>query len=179
HHQELLRHLEQAVTRLEYAARRAERPYNAVDPENRLIAATLEKRWEGARAECEQAKAQLAEARAQAPQPVPIPAELREAFADIGRRLPEVWPRLSAEGKKRLLRALVEGVHLARQDNGLVQVRIVWRGGRVSERAVRLAVSTRRRRAIEAQIVARIEQLATQGLRDIAIAECLNQEGYD
>jgi DNA invertase Pin-like site-specific DNA recombinase len=178
HHQELLRHLEQEVTRLEYAARRAERQYNCVDPENRLIAATLEKRWEGALAECEQAKARLAEAKAQAPQPVPIPAELREAFADVGRRLPEVWPRLSAEGKKSLLRTLVEGVNLARASNGMVQVRIVWRGGLVSERAVRLPVSTRRRSEIEAQIVARIEQLATEGLRDIAIAESLNQEGY-
>jgi DNA invertase Pin-like site-specific DNA recombinase len=178
HHQELLRHLEQEVTRLEYAARRAERQYNAVDPENRLIAATLEKRWEVALAECEQAKSRLAEARAQVPYPVPIPAELRQAFADVGRRLPELWPRLSAEGKKGLLRTLVEGVNLARADNGLVQVRIVWRGGLVSERTVRLAVSTRRRSALEAQIVARIEQLATQGLRDVAIAESLNQEGY-
>jgi DNA invertase Pin-like site-specific DNA recombinase len=178
HHQELLRHLEQEVTRLEYAARRAERQYNAVDPENRLIAATLEKRWEGALAECEQAQARLAEALAQAPRPAPIPAELREAFADVGRRLPEVWPRLSAEGKKSLLRTLVEGVNLARAGNGMVQVRIVWCGGLVSERGVRLPVSTRRRSEIEAQIVARIEQLATEGLRDIAIAESLNQDGY-
>jgi hypothetical protein len=62
HHQELLRHLEQEVTRLEYAARRAERQYNAVDPENRLIAATLKKRWEGALADYEQTKGRLAEA---------------------------------------------------------------------------------------------------------------------
>ena len=178
HHQDLLRHLEQETTRLEYAARRAERQYDCVDPENRLIAATLEKRWEGALAEWQQAQARLAEARSQAPQPAPIPAELREAFADVGRRLPEVWPRLSAEGKKRLLRTLVTGVNLARASNGMVQVRIVWRGGLVSECAVRLPVSTRRRTEIEAQIVARIEQLAVQGHRDGAIAESLNQEGY-
>jgi DNA invertase Pin-like site-specific DNA recombinase len=178
HHQELLRHLGQEVTRLEYAARRAERQYNAVDPENRLIAATLEKRWEVALAEFEQAKARLAEARAQALQPALIPAELREAFADVGRRLPEVWPRLSAEGKKGLLRTLVEGVNLARDDDGLVRVRVVWRGGLVSERAVRLPVSTRRRSAIEARIVARIRQLAAEGVRDTGIAESLNQEGY-
>jgi DNA invertase Pin-like site-specific DNA recombinase len=178
HHQELLRHLGQEVTRLEYAARRAERQYNAVDPENRLIAATLEKRWEVALEEFEQAKARLSEARAQATQPAPIPAELREAFADVGRRLPDVWPRLSAEGKKSLLRTLVEGVNLARESNGMVQVRIVWRGGLVSARRVRLAVSTRRRSEIEARIVARIEQLATEGQRDNAIAESLNKEGY-
>ena len=48
HQQELVRHLEQEVTRLAYAAHRAERQYNCVDPENRLIAATLEKKWESA-----------------------------------------------------------------------------------------------------------------------------------
>jgi DNA invertase Pin-like site-specific DNA recombinase len=178
HHQELLHHLEQEVTRLEYAARRVERQYNCVDPENRLIAATLEKRWEGALTEWEQAKARLAETWAQAPQPVQIAAELREAFADVGRRLPDVWPRLSVEGQKRLLRTLVTGVNLARASNGMVRVRIVWCGGLVSERDVRLPVATRRRTEIETQIVARIEQLATQGFRDGALAERLNQEGY-
>ena len=41
HQQELIQHLEQEVKRLEYAAARAERQYNSVDPENRLIAATV------------------------------------------------------------------------------------------------------------------------------------------
>jgi hypothetical protein len=48
HQRELERHLEQEVRRLEYAARRAERQYDSVDPENRLIASTLESRWEAA-----------------------------------------------------------------------------------------------------------------------------------
>jgi hypothetical protein len=41
-----------------------------------------------------------------------------------------------------------------------------------------LPVSTRRRSEIEKKIVARIEELAEQGLRDKALAERLNQEGY-
>ena len=48
HQRELERHLEQEVRRLEYAANRAERQYDSVDPENRLIASTLETRWEDA-----------------------------------------------------------------------------------------------------------------------------------
>jgi len=178
HQQELVQHLEQEVKRLEYTAARAERQYNSVDPENRLIAATLEKKWESALAEREQAKARLAEAQARVPQPVAIPPELRAAFADAGRRLPEIWPELSAQAKKRLLRTLVTGVNLRRGENGMVQVRIVWCGGLVSEKSVRLPVSTRRRSALEKQIVARIEELAQHGLRDEALAERLDQEGY-
>jgi DNA invertase Pin-like site-specific DNA recombinase len=178
HQGELVRHLEQEVTRLEYAAKRAERQYNCVDPENRLIASTLEKKWESALGEWEQAKTRLAEAQAKAPPPVLIPPELQKAFTDAGRRMPEVWAKLSAEAKKRLLRTLVTGVNLRREENGMVQIRIIWCGGLVSECRVRLAVSTRRRSDVERKIVARIEQLAEQGLRDEALAECLNQEGY-
>lgn len=178
HQQELIQHLKQEVVRLEYAAARTERQYNNVDPENRLIAATLEKKWESALAECEHAKTRLAEAQAKAPKPAAIPSELRAAFADVGRRLPEIWPGLSAEAKKRLLRTLVTGVNLRREDNGMAQIRIVWCGGLVSEHQARLSVSTRRRSEIERKIVARIEELAEQGLRDDALAQRLNQEGY-
>jgi hypothetical protein len=82
HQRELEQHLEQEGKRLDYAAKRAERQYYNVDPENRLIASTLETRWESALTELEQSKARLAELRARSPKPVPIPAELRDAFAD-------------------------------------------------------------------------------------------------
>jgi hypothetical protein len=129
-------------------------------------------------AEWQQAKSRLAEATEKMPQPVKIPSDLREAFADVGRRLPELWPSLSPEAKKRLLRTLVTGVNLRRDANGMVQMRIVWQGGSVSEHQARLPVSTRRRSEIEAKIVARIRQLADQAYRDDAIAGCLNREGF-
>lgn len=176
--QELLRHLEQEAARLDYVARRAERQYNAVDPENRLIAAALEKKWEEALAELEQARRQLTDARAECPEPVKIAPQLREAFADVGRRLPEVWPRLSAQGKKQLLRALVSGVNLRRGENGTLQIRIVWVGDLVSEVSIRVPVSSRRHSEMERKTVARIGELAGEGLDDEGIARRLNDEGY-
>jgi hypothetical protein len=178
HHREMLKHLDQEVTRLEYAAKRAERQYDRVEPENRLIAATLEKKWEQALAEWEQARNRLAEARSNVPHSVPVPVELRAAFADVGKRLPELWPNLSSEARKRLLRTLVTGVNLRREEDGIVQVRIVWVGGLVRECRVRLPISTRRRTENEAKIVARIRTLVDEGHRDIAIAEQLNREGF-
>jgi DNA invertase Pin-like site-specific DNA recombinase len=178
HHRELLHHLGQEVTRLEYAAKLAERQYNAVDPDNRLIAAALEKKWEHALGELEQIRTRLTEAQARCPQEVPIPAELRAAFADVGRRLPQVWPGLSAEAKKQLLRTLVMGVNLRRDENGWLQIRIVWTGGLVSEISVRVPVSSRRHSAVEKTIVDRIRSLAGEGLTDGAIARRLNDEGF-
>lgn len=178
HHRELEHHLEQDVRRLEYAAKRAERQYDSVEPENRLIASTLEKRWEEALAELEQAKARLAELKAQSPQPVAIPAELREAFADAGRRLPELWERIPVEARKTLLRALVTRVNLNRDANGVVQIRIAWRGGLVSERSIGTPIVTIRGTEREQDVLARIRILVDMGQDDASIAEHLNREGY-
>jgi hypothetical protein len=174
---ELRRHLSQEVERLQYAASRAERQYNCVDPENRLITAALERKWESALAELEQAQERLAEWDAQAPPSVAVPPEVRAAFTDVGRRLPELWPQLSPEARKQLLRTLVQGVNLRRDGDGLVCLRIVWRGGLVTETGARVPLSTRRRSAVEQTVVARIQALADQGLRDEAIAARLNEEG--
>jgi Recombinase zinc beta ribbon domain len=177
HHRELEVHLEQEVRRLEYAASRAERQYDSVDPENRLIAATLERRWEEALSELEQSRTRLAEAKAQGPPPVAIPPELRAAFADVGRRLPELWDRLPIEARKALLRTLVTGVNLNRDEPGVVRIRIAWRGGLVGERWIGVPIRTIRDTEREREILARIRRGVDLGHDDATIAEDLNREG--
>jgi hypothetical protein len=178
HRHELETHLEQEVRRLEYAARRAERQYDSVDPENRLIASTLEKRWEEALVELEQSRTRLAELKAQGPPPVAIPPELRAAFTDVGRRLPELWERLPVEARKTLLRTLVTGVNLSRDETGVVRIRIAWRGGLVSERSISLPLFSVRDTDRERSILARIRPLVDLGQDDTTIAEQLNREGF-
>jgi DNA invertase Pin-like site-specific DNA recombinase len=176
HQRELEGHMEQEVRRLEYAAKRAERQYDSVDPENRLIASTLEKRWEVALAELEHARTRLAELKARSPQPVAIPPELREAFADAGRRLPELWERLAVEDRKALLRTLVAGVNLDRNADGVVRIRIAWHGGAVTERSVGVPIFSFRDTERERVVVARIRTMIEEGQNDVAIAEQLNRE---
>ena len=178
HHREQVRHLEQEVKRLEYAAARAERQYDLVDPENHLIASSLEEKWEQALQDLETVKGQLLEAEATAPQAITAPVELRESFADIGRRLPDLWPRLSPESRKSLLRTLVDRVNLLRDTEGVCQIRIVWRGGLVTETHVRVPVHSLRYTETEKQVAERVRQLAAQGHHLQQIAEALNAEGY-
>jgi DNA invertase Pin-like site-specific DNA recombinase len=178
HHRELLQHLEQEVTRLEYAAHRAERQYNCVDPENRLIASALEKKWENALADLEQARSRLRELQDKTPQEVAIPVKLREELADVGRHLPEAWSGLSVEARRRLLRTLIQGVNLRRDNNGIAQVRIVWQGGLVTETAVAVPVSSLRFSDREQQIIKRIKELVEARRTDQQIAEQLNAEKY-
>lgn len=177
HQHETVGQLEKEFMRVEYEAKRAERQYNQVDPENRLIAASLEKKWENALADLEQAKAGLAQAKEALPSPLKIPAELRHAFADAGKRLPEMWPRLSIEAKKSLIRTLVSVVNLRRNTDGTVQVRIAWRGGIVSERMVKIPVFSLRHLDADGKLLERLRELADKGLNNQGIAARLNQEG--
>ena len=154
HQRELEHHLEQETQRLEYAAKRAERQYDSVDPENRLIASTLEKKWEAALEELEQSKARLAELKGRSPQPVAIPPELRAAFADAGLCLPELWERLPVDARKDLLRTLVAGVNVNRDTSGVIQIKIAWRGGAVTERSIGVPIFSLRNTEREQIVVA-------------------------
>jgi hypothetical protein len=107
-----------------------------------------------------------------------IPAELRDAFADAGRRLPELWERVPIEARKTMLRALVAGVNLSRDGSGVLRIRIVWHGGLVSGRSIKVPVGTIRGTERERCLLERIRILACAGQTDIVIAEQLEQEGF-
>ncbi len=143
-----------------------------------MIAATLEKKWEQALLDLETAKSQLAETEATIPQAIAVPIELRESLADIGGRLPELWPRLPWKARKSLLRALIERVNLLRDEDGVCQIRVVWRGSSVTETRVRVPVHSLRYSQREKQVAARIRQLTEQGKRLQEIIDALNAEGF-
>jgi DNA invertase Pin-like site-specific DNA recombinase len=90
--QQLTHAYQQQLERLRYEAALAQRQFNRVDPDNRLVAAELEKRWEAALAELKQAE----EAQApHGPSPLTLPAlspELKAAFGAIGQHLPTRLP---------------------------------------------------------------------------------------
>jgi hypothetical protein len=81
---------QQQIERLGYQAALRERQFHRVDPDNRLVAAELEARWEAAMRELKQAE----EAALQAQQVVVVPfaltAELKAAFTAIGQKLPQI-----------------------------------------------------------------------------------------
>lgn len=126
----------QQLERLHYQAELARRRFERADPDNRLVAAELERRWEDALRELRRAEEGEAARRHAAEgedgsAPAELTEELKAAFRDIGRRLPEIWDSdlLSRSKKKALLRCLVEKVVLRRLAPDTIQTRIVWKGG--------------------------------------------------
>jgi len=125
---------ELAVERARYEAARAERAFLACEPENRLVARTLEQRWEEKLAALQEAEAGLAVVQAAAP--LPPRAELEVLVSD----LPRLWasPTTSDKDRKRLLRTLIADVTVMSEPKGRqVRIGIRWRSG-ASEEVVAL-----------------------------------------
>lgn len=142
--QQLVQAQRQQIERLRYEAALAQRQFDHVDPDNRLVAGELEKRWEAALRtlkETEEAFAQRQRTTSALP-PVTLPAELKAALTDLGRRLPELWqqPILTPQVKKALLRCLIDKVVVHRIRPDALQVRIVWKGGDTTELLVSVPV---------------------------------------
>jgi DNA invertase Pin-like site-specific DNA recombinase len=137
-HQRVSRAAELAVERARYDADRAERALCAVEPENRLVARSLEARWE-ARLTALAEAGQALEAAAAALPPLPSQADLEKLAAD----LPGLWhaPATSDKDRKRLLRTLIADVTLLPEpDQARVRIGIRWHTGATDELRVARAV---------------------------------------
>jgi DNA invertase Pin-like site-specific DNA recombinase len=123
-HRRISRAAELAVERARYEADRAERAFCQVEPENRLVARTLEARWEtklAALTETEQALAAAQDARP----PLPTRVELQALAAD----LPGLWqaPTTSNKDRKRLLRTLIADLTLLPEtDPATARIGLRW-----------------------------------------------------
>jgi DNA invertase Pin-like site-specific DNA recombinase len=128
------RALELRVERARYDAIRAERAFHACDPENRLVARSLESRWEQKLRELKDAEAELAEHTAPTPEPS------REQIEALARDLPALWAASTTSDKdrKRLLRAMIADITLTfRPDSDQLRIGIRWRSGASEQHTVK------------------------------------------
>jgi DNA invertase Pin-like site-specific DNA recombinase len=167
------RAVELRVERARYEAIRAERAFHACEPENRLVARSLETRWEQKLRELAEAEAELAEENKPAPEPS------REQLEALARDLPKLWAADSTadRDRKRLLRAMIADITLTSEPTGReLQVGIRWRSG-ASEQHTVLRPKTRQeviRTPAEAiELTRRLAQTHTNA----QIAERLNAAG--
>jgi DNA invertase Pin-like site-specific DNA recombinase len=170
----------QQVERLRYQVLLAERQFNRVDPDNRLVASELEHRWEVALRDLRQAEEGLAQRRASHNQTDALGAKESDGFLALGAELPSIWqqPDMDRTHKKALLRCLIDKVILHRTVRERIDIRIVWRGGEVSGEHVEPRVYGLDAFSHSAELQARMLELARQGLTDVEAAEVLTTEGY-
>lgn len=168
------------IDRLRYQARLAERQFTRADPENRLVAAELERRWEAALRELHQAEASYQRAIQDQGPPPTIPPELRRGLEQVGRNLPGLWGQdhLTRPQKKSLLRCLIDKVVIRRIAPDSVEARIVWRGGDTTTAEIPVTVNSLARLSSAQEMEETILSLARQGKTDQEIAEHLTRQGH-
>jgi hypothetical protein len=169
----------QQVERLRYQVALAERQFLHVDPDNRLVAAELERRWEQALSELKQAEGHLG-ATPPSKDVEEISPELRQAFTALGQRLPAIWDRglLTRDQQKALLRCLIDKVVVHRCASDCLALRIVWKGGQVSVFDLPVPVGALADYTQAEAMTERILTLFANGQDDAMIAHALTAEGF-
>lgn len=172
---------ERQLERKRYAAALAERQFNRVDPDNRLVAGELERRWEAALMEVRAAQEAIAQqAKSQPLTHARWTKTMSGKVVALAGRLPQIWadPQTTDSQRKALMRCLVDKVVLDRGTRDATSIRIVWRGGAVSELEVKMKVNALLHLAHGAEMRGRVLQLAQAGVRDEEIAATLTVEGH-
>jgi DNA invertase Pin-like site-specific DNA recombinase len=175
----LHRNWQQQVERARYEAERARRQYDAVEPENRLVARELERRWEDALKD--QRRLEEEYARFGRDQPQGLSAGERAQIRALARDLPALWQAATttAADRQRIVRLLVkEVVVTVRGESEWVDVTIHWAGGFPSDHALVRPVQRYRQMADYERLLNRIDELSKAGQTLAAVAEQLNREGF-
>jgi DNA invertase Pin-like site-specific DNA recombinase len=170
---------QQQLERARYEAQRAFRQYQAVEPENRLVARELERRWETAlqeQARLEQDYQQFCAAR-----PAKLSAAEREQIRQLAEHVPQLWSADSttAADRQRLVRLLIEQIEVTVQgDSERVRLAITWSGGFTSQQELVRSVQRYEQLVEYPRLCARMEELRSEGKSMDAVAACLNAEGF-
>jgi DNA invertase Pin-like site-specific DNA recombinase len=173
------KHWKQRLERARYEAEDAERRYRAVDPENRLVARSLEQRWE----ETLRAERQVRDDydRFLREQPPQLSSEEREQIAALSSDLTALWhaPGTTHQDRKEITRHLVEKVVVHVEHNSeYVGITIHWQGGFTSQHEdVRPVRSYEQLRDFD-KLMDRVAALRQEGHTAAQIAGTLNGEGF-
>jgi DNA invertase Pin-like site-specific DNA recombinase len=168
------RQRELLVEQARYAAERAERQFSRVEPENRLVARTLERAWEERLRQLRQSEDDLARFRSSRPTPLSDDdiQWLRRAGAD----LKAVWqaPTTTDRDRKHLLRCLIsEVIVTVNRERAVADLVVRWAGGASTKLDCKLNRTGGHYRVTSEEVKALLRELAPHYTND-QIAFILN-----
>ena len=175
----LARHWEQRLERARHDAERAARQYHAAEPEHRLVARELERRWEQALLVQRQAEDEYD--RFLHGRPAELTSSDVKMIESLAGDIPALWraETTTVPDRQEVVRHLVERVVVAVQgETEWVDVTIHWAGGFVSHHEVRRPVMRVEQLRDYAELMRRVAELHDAGRTSRQIAEALNREGF-
>jgi DNA invertase Pin-like site-specific DNA recombinase len=173
---------ERAAERARYEAGRALRQYDSIEPENRLVARTLEAVLEDKLTAVRTAENQLAAQRAR--RPVTLTSEETAWITTAGADLRAIFnaPATTHSQRKELIRAVITEIVITPRDTSdgknsgrTCQIRIIWQGGASTEAHTTLPASGKHGRTTSEETIDLIRRLAPR-YDDTTIAQILGQQ---
>ena len=159
--QTVLRQWQMRIERAEYESALAERRYQEVDPSQRLVASTLERRWNDTLLGLEDLKKQYADFEQQKAR-VATPEQKAKVLA-LAQDLPRLWraPTTQARDRKRMLRLLIKDITVEKQYGARQAIlHIRWQGGACSDVTVEVPAKIWERQRNPDAVVMRVRALA-------------------
>jgi DNA invertase Pin-like site-specific DNA recombinase len=167
------------LERAHYETERANRQYQAVEPENRLVARNLEKNWEAKLRVAEKLEHEYEQWRSN--HSITIAEADRQEILALSQNLPKIWYAESTThvDRKRIARLLIKDVLLDKtRKKGQVWIQINWQTGAMSHHWIKPRVRRYNDMEQADDLRHRIKELKAAGNRDQDIAEILSKEGY-
>ena len=163
------------IQRAEYEVQLAQKQYDQVDPENRLVASTLERRWNDSLIELEKVKQQIAEL---SHEQSLIASFERDQVLALARDLPRLWhaPETSSKDKKRILQLLIDDITVEKPERYVALLHVRWQGGIREDLKLELPRPSGERWRHSESLVKKVRKLAEEN-SDAEIAAQLNAEG--
>jgi DNA invertase Pin-like site-specific DNA recombinase len=177
--QQLHEQWKQRLERAGYETALARRRYEAVDPQNRLVARTLERDWEAALTAEQALRAEHERALARAPER--LTEEEKATVRRLASDIPALWraPTTTARDRQAIARLMIERVViLVHGESERADLACHWAGGVVTKNT--LIRPVRRFEQLEHfdQMLAQITEMRSQGATAQCIADRLNAEGW-
>ncbi|MBK6971956.1 MAG: helix-turn-helix domain-containing protein [Sterolibacteriaceae bacterium] len=165
-----------ALQRAGYEVSRAQRQYDAVDPSNRLVAGTLEKRWNDAMAVQSRLEEEIEVLMQQ--HPCAPSEETKQSLLSLANDLPRLWdhPASSHDIRKRILRTVLKEI-VVYSEGDSVRFIVHWQGGDHTELSLKKTPVGRHRHITSTETIELITSLARQQ-PDERIAATINRLGH-
>ncbi len=165
------------IERAEYDAQLSQRRYEEVDPSNRLVASTLERRWNDKLQELERIRVKYEEH--QRNLGLSEISQHKAKILALGKDLPRLWRAKTTKPKdrKRILRLLIKDVTLKRlEEKKKVRLQVRWQGGATEEMIVEIPPNAADKWRHPPEIIQRVRELA-KTLTNAQIVGKFNDEG--
>jgi DNA invertase Pin-like site-specific DNA recombinase/DNA-directed RNA polymerase subunit M/transcription elongation factor TFIIS len=168
------------IQRAEYEANRAQKQYDNVDPENRLVARSLEQRWNEKLEELERLSSAYEESSSQ--DVITLSNEQRSRIIELSKDIPKLWEsrKTSYKEKKEIISLLIKQICLTPVDipQKQTKISILWHTGHVDELFVDRPRGGAPGYKPELSIIKIIKEQVDKHVPDKKIAAILNEKGF-